>query len=90
MPADVIAFAAHPDDLEVAMGAPGRRTARDRSAVLRPLSDGAALAPFRLRRYRAEDQYVGSLMGVAYAEPFMARTPLLVESPLAFDKVRFG
>jgi hypothetical protein len=29
-------------------------------------------------------------MGVAYAEPFMARTPLLVESPLAFDKVRFG
>jgi LmbE family N-acetylglucosaminyl deacetylase len=41
-------------------------------------------------RYRAEDQYVGSLMGVAYAEPFLARTPLLVDTPLVFDAVRFG
>lgn len=41
-------------------------------------------------RYRAEDQYVGSLMGVAFAEPFQARTPLLVETPLVFEKVRFG
>lgn len=41
-------------------------------------------------RYRAEDQYVGSLVGVRFAEPFRARTPLLVDSPLAFQKVRFG
>ena len=41
-------------------------------------------------RYRAEDQYVGSQLGVAFAEPFMSRTPLLVESPLVFDRVRFG
>ena len=41
-------------------------------------------------RYRAEDQYVGSLLGVAYAEPFRARTPLLVDSPLVFGAVRFG
>ncbi len=43
-----------------------------------------------LDRYRAEDQYVGSLLGVAYAEPFRARTPLLVETPLVFGAVRFG
>ena len=43
-----------------------------------------------VERYRAEDQYVGSLVGVGFAEPFRARTPLLVDSPLAFQKVRFG
>lgn len=43
-----------------------------------------------VERYRAEDQYVGSLLGVPYAEPFQARSPLLVESPLAFQRVRFG
>jgi N-acetylglucosamine malate deacetylase 1 len=43
-----------------------------------------------LDRYRAEDQYVGSLMGVAYAEPFRARTPLLVDTPAVFKPVRFG
>ena len=41
-------------------------------------------------RYRAEDQYVGSLMGVPYAEPFRARTPLLVDTPMIFNAVRFG
>ena len=41
-------------------------------------------------RYRAEDQYVGSLVGVAYAEPFRARTPLVVNTPLVFNAVRFG
>ena len=41
-------------------------------------------------RYRAEDQYVGSLAGVPFAEPFRARTPLLVNTPLVFDAVRFG
>jgi LmbE family N-acetylglucosaminyl deacetylase len=41
-------------------------------------------------RYRAEDQYVGSQVGVRFAEPFKARTPLLVDSPMAFLKVRFG
>ena len=43
-----------------------------------------------VERYRAEDQYVGSLVGVQYAEPFRARTPLLVDTPLAFRGVRFG
>ena len=43
-----------------------------------------------LERYRAEDQYVGSLVGVAFAEPFKARTPLLVDTPTVFQKVRFG
>jgi len=43
-----------------------------------------------VERYRAEDQYVGSLVGVRFAEPFKARTPLLVDSPTAFSKVRFG
>ena len=43
-----------------------------------------------VERYRAEDQYVGSLVGVGFAEPFRARTALLVDSPLAFQKVRFG
>jgi LmbE family N-acetylglucosaminyl deacetylase len=41
-------------------------------------------------RYRAEDQYVGSLVGVRFAEPFKSRTPLLVETPAVFMKVRFG
>jgi LmbE family N-acetylglucosaminyl deacetylase len=43
-----------------------------------------------IERYRAEDQYVGSLVGVRFAEPFRARTPLLVDTPLAFQRVRFG
>jgi len=43
-----------------------------------------------VERYRAEDQYVGSLVGVRFAEPFKARTPLLVDTPMAFLRVRFG
>jgi N-acetylglucosamine malate deacetylase 1 len=43
-----------------------------------------------VERYHAEDQYVGSLVGVRFAEPFKARTPLLVDTPTAFKKVRFG
>jgi bacillithiol biosynthesis deacetylase BshB1 len=41
-------------------------------------------------RYAAEDQYYGTLLGVRYAEPFQARSPLLVEDPTAFAKVPFG
>jgi N-acetylglucosamine malate deacetylase 1 len=41
-------------------------------------------------RYSAEDRYVGSLVGVQYAESFKARSPLLVESPALFLKARFG
>jgi len=33
---------------------------------------------------------IGSLVGGRFAEPFNARTPLLVESPASFLKVRFG
>jgi LmbE family N-acetylglucosaminyl deacetylase len=43
-----------------------------------------------LDRYRAEDQYIGSLVGVPFAEPFQARSPLLVDTPTVFRKVRFG
>jgi N-acetylglucosamine malate deacetylase 1 len=41
-------------------------------------------------KYSAEDRYVGSLVGVQYAEAFKARSPLLVESPAIFARARFG
>jgi LmbE family N-acetylglucosaminyl deacetylase len=43
-----------------------------------------------LAKYNAEDRYVGSLVGVEYAEAFRARTPLLVDAPDVFAKTRFG
>jgi N-acetylglucosamine malate deacetylase 1 len=43
-----------------------------------------------LDRYRAEDQYVGSLVSVHFAEPFRARSPLLLDTPTLIQKVRFG
>lgn len=43
-----------------------------------------------LDRYSAEDRFTGSLVGVRYAEAFKARSPLLVEDPTVFTKVRFG
>lgn len=43
-----------------------------------------------LDRYSAEDRYVGSLVGVRYAESFKARSPLLVDDPTVFRPVRFG
>ena len=43
-----------------------------------------------LDRYGAEDRYVGSQVGVRYAEAFRARSPLLVETPEVFLPVRFG
>lgn len=44
----------------------------------------------RLERFRTEDQYVGSLVGVTYAEAFKARSPLLVTDPTTFVKTPFG
>lgn len=41
-------------------------------------------------KYSAEDRYVGSLVGVQYAEAFKARSPLLVDSPDVFATSRFG
>jgi N-acetylglucosamine malate deacetylase 1 len=41
-------------------------------------------------KYDAEDRYVGSLVGVRYAEAFKARSPLLVEDPTMFAASRFG
>ena len=41
-------------------------------------------------KYSAEDRYVGSLVGVQYAEAFKARSPLLVDSPDVFARSRFG
>jgi LmbE family N-acetylglucosaminyl deacetylase len=43
-----------------------------------------------LDKYDAEDRYVGSLVGVRYAESFRSRSPLLVDSPEIFVKTRFG
>lgn len=43
-----------------------------------------------LDRYAAEDRYIGSLVGVRYAEAFKARSPLLVDDPRVFLPVRFG
>lgn len=43
-----------------------------------------------IERYAAEDQYFGSLLAVRYAEPFQARSPLLVSDPTAFAKAPFG
>jgi N-acetylglucosamine malate deacetylase 1 len=41
-------------------------------------------------KYTAEDRFVGSLVGVEYAEGFRARSPLLVASPDVFAPARFG
>jgi LmbE family N-acetylglucosaminyl deacetylase len=41
-------------------------------------------------KYTAEDRYVGSLVGVRYAEAFKARSPLIVADPEAFGPSRFG
>lgn len=43
-----------------------------------------------LDKYNAEDRYVGSVVGVQYAEAFRARSPLLVDSPEVFARSRFG
>ena len=43
-----------------------------------------------LDKYHAEDRYVGSLVGVQFAEAFRSRSPLLVDSPEVFGKSRFG
>jgi N-acetylglucosamine malate deacetylase 1 len=43
-----------------------------------------------LDKYNAEDRYVGSLVGVPYAEAFRSRSPLLVDDPGVFLKTRFG
>ena len=43
-----------------------------------------------LDRYSAEDRYVGSLVGVRFAEAFKARSPLLLDDPTIVAPVRFG
>lgn len=43
-----------------------------------------------LDKYAAEDRYVGSLVGVEYAEAFRSRSPLLVADPEVFSKARYG
>lgn len=43
-----------------------------------------------LDKYNAEDRYIGSLVGVKYAEAFRARSPLLVDGPEVFLRARFG
>jgi LmbE family N-acetylglucosaminyl deacetylase len=43
-----------------------------------------------LEKYTAEDRYIGSQVGVRYAESFKARSPLMVADPEAFAASRFG
>lgn len=43
-----------------------------------------------IERYSAEDRYVGSLVGVRFAEPFKARNPVLLDSPLTVQPVPYG
>jgi N-acetylglucosamine malate deacetylase 1 len=43
-----------------------------------------------LEKYNAEDRYIGSLVGVQYAEAFRSRSPLLVSGPQVFVKAPFG
>lgn len=43
-----------------------------------------------LDNYTAEDRYIGSLVGVRYAEAFKARSPLVVCDPEVFSAARFG
>jgi N-acetylglucosamine malate deacetylase 1 len=43
-----------------------------------------------LEKYGAEDRYIGSLVGVNYAEAFRSRSPLLIDSPEVFLPTRFG
>jgi len=43
-----------------------------------------------LEKYTAEDRYVGSLVGVRYAEAFKSRSPLIVADPEVFRPSRFG
>lgn len=48
--------------------------------------DQAAL----LDKYSAEDRYIGSLIGVRFAEQFRARMPLVVDIPTVFAPAKFG
>lgn len=50
------------------------------------------MVPFQrlMRKFSAEDRYVGGLVGVQYAEAFKARSALLVDSREVFAKSRFG
>ncbi|MFN7985581.1 MAG: hypothetical protein U0Q11_27380 [Vicinamibacterales bacterium] len=43
-----------------------------------------------LDKYSAEDRYIGSQIGVRFAEQFRSRLPLVVDSPTAFQPVKFG
>lgn len=48
--------------------------------------DHAAL----LDKYSAEDRYIGSQVGVRFAEQFMTRMPLVVDLPTVFQPAKFG
>ena len=41
-------------------------------------------------KYSSEDRYVGSQVGVRYAEQFRARMRLVVDLPTIFTPARFG
>ncbi len=48
--------------------------------------DHAAL----LDKYSAEDRYIGSQIGVRFAEQFRSRLPLVVDLPTVFQPAKFG
>lgn len=64
--------------------------ARKRAAIAAYASVFEGKQAQLLERYAAEDQYYGSLVGVRHAEPFQARSPLLIADPTAFARVPFG
>lgn len=63
---------------------------RKREALLTYESVFSGAQADLLEKYSAEDRYVGSLVGVPYAEAFRARSPLLVADPEVFTAARFG
>ncbi len=71
---DILVFAAHPDDAEVQMG----------GTIAKLTEQGARILLSILELYEAEDQHMGRLFGIRYAEIFRAHSPLLVNDPLVF------
>jgi hypothetical protein len=69
------------------MSVPRAQAAGDRRVPLVvPIDAGERL----LTLYEAEDQYMGRLFGVTYAETFRSYSPLLIDDLVAFKPVLHG
>jgi len=97
---DVLAFGAHPDDLEAVLGGTAAKlVAKGRSVLFVDMCDGEptrhgehgqrAAQAARAATILGVDRYT-LLLGVRYAEAFKARSPLIVADPEAFGPSRFG